>query len=92
VPRARHRAQLSKLALNMIIVSESSAEATRRVRTDRSAPTRNRSSATLLDTRTHGQPAFTQEEHSSDQGVQIRGQSPITEITSPYRAANLVVG
>jgi hypothetical protein len=91
VPRARHRAQLSKLALNMIIVSESSADATRRVRTDRSAPTRNRSSATLLDTRTHGQPAFTQEEHSSDQWVR-RGWSPITAITSPYRAADLVVG
>jgi hypothetical protein len=42
--------------------------------------------------RTHGQSAFTQEEISSDQWVQIRGWSPITAITSPYRAADLVVG
>jgi hypothetical protein len=49
-PRVCHWAQSSRLALNMIIVSEPSAEATQPVRMGRYAPARRRSSAACNDT------------------------------------------
>lgn len=49
-PNACYRAQPSRLATNMIIISESSAEATQPLRTGRYPPTRRHSSAACNDT------------------------------------------
>jgi hypothetical protein len=47
---------------------------------------------TLISKRMHGKSAFTPKRSAAINGFQIRGWSPITAITSPYRAADLVVG
>jgi hypothetical protein len=81
--------------VTVIIVSEPSAEAPPRVRIERSSPARSRSSAAHNDTPRHTDAwpiSVHTEEISGDQWVQIRGWSPITAITFPYRAAYLVVG